>query len=82
MLALDNFTSNQCNLSKFGGDITGSYQFLTCFYGLGDNYIENQGAIDSTLGAIFFYNFFIDDILVASEENSLRSQKHGLPKFI
>ena len=28
-LALDNFTSSQCNFSLVGGDITGTYQFLT-----------------------------------------------------
>ena len=35
-LSLDNFTSSQCNFSLVGGDITGTYQFLTGFYGLGD----------------------------------------------
>ena len=30
-LSLDNFTSSQCNFSLVGGDITGSYQFLTSF---------------------------------------------------
>ena len=35
-LALDKFTSNQCNFSIVGGNITGTYQFVTAFYGLGD----------------------------------------------
>ena len=30
-LSLDNFISNQCNFSLVGGDITGTYQFLTGF---------------------------------------------------
>ena len=46
-LSLDNFTSSQCNFSLVGGDITGTYQFLTGFYGLGDMPNEFQRVMDS-----------------------------------
>ena len=66
-LSLDNFTSSQCNFSLVGGDITGTYQFLTGFYGLGDMPNEFQRVMDSTLGNIPFTNCYLDDILVASK---------------
>ena len=66
-LALDKFTSNQCNFSIVGGDITGTYQFLTGFYGLGDMPNEFQRVMDSTLGSIPFTNFYLDDILIAAK---------------
>ena len=31
-LALDKFTSNQCNFNIVDGNITGTYQFLTFFW--------------------------------------------------
>ena len=66
-LSLDNFTSSQCNSSLVGGDKTGTYQFLTGFYGLGDMPNEFQRVMDSTLGNISFTNCYLDDILVASK---------------
>ena len=66
-LALDKFTSNQCNFSIVGGDITGTYQFLTGFYGLGVIANEFQRVMDSTLGSITFTNCYLDDILIASK---------------
>ena len=70
-LALDKFTSNQCNFSIVGGDITGTYQFLTGFYGLGDMPNEFQRVMDSTLGSIPFTNCYLDDILIASKGSFL-----------
>ena len=66
-LAFDKFTSNQCNFSIVGGDITGTYQFLTGFYGLGDLPNEFQRVMDSTLGSIPFTNCYLDDIFIASK---------------
>ena len=66
-LALDKFTSNQCNFSIVGGDITGTYQFLTGFYGLGDMLKEFQRVMDSTLGTIPFTNCYLDHFLFASK---------------
>ena len=70
-LALDKFTSNQCNFSIVGGDITGTYQFLTGFYGLGDMPNEFQRVMDSTLGSIPFTNCYLDDILISSKGSFL-----------
>ena len=70
-LALDKFTSNQCNFSIVGGDITGTYQFLTDFYGLGDMPNEFQRVMDSTLGSIPFTNCYLDDILISSKGSFL-----------
>ena len=74
-LSLDNFTSNQCNFSLVGGDITGTYQFFTGFYGLGDMPYEFQRVMDSTLGNIPFTNCYLDDILVASKGSSIDHKK-------
>ena len=70
-LVSDKFTSNQCNFSIVGGKITGAYQFLTGFYGLGDLPNEFQRVMDSTLGAIPFTNCYLDDILIASKGSFL-----------
>ena len=74
-LSLDNFTISQCNFSLVGGDITGTYQFLTGFYGLGDMPNEFQRGMDSTLGNIPFTNCYLDDILVASKGNFFNHKK-------
>ena len=55
-LVLDKFTSTQCNFSVVGGNITGTFQFLTGFYGLGDMSNEFQRVMDSMLGTIPFTN--------------------------
>ena len=55
-LALDTFKSNQCNFSIVGCDITGTYQFLTGFYGLGNLPNEFQRVVDPDLGSILFTN--------------------------
>ena len=50
-----------------GGDLTGTYQFLTGFYGLGDLPNEFQRVMDSKIGNAPFTNCYLDDILVASK---------------
>ena len=47
--SLDNFTSSQCNFCLVGGYITGTYSFLTGFYGLGDMPNEFQIVMVSTI---------------------------------
>ena len=74
-LSLDNFTSSQCNFSLVGEDITGTYQFLTGFYGLDDMPNELQRSMDSTLGNIPFTNCYLDDILVASKGSFIYHKK-------
>ena len=66
-LALDKFTSNQCNFSIVGGNITGTYQLLTGFYGLCDMPNKFQRVMDSTLASIPFTNCYLDDTLIASK---------------
>ena len=66
-LALDKLTSNQCNFSIVGGDITGTYQILTGVYDLGDMPNEFQRVLDSTLRSIPFTNCYLDGILIASK---------------
>ena len=80
-LALDKFTSNQCNFGIVGGDITGTYQFLTGFYGLGDMPNEFQRVLDSTLGSIPFTNCYLDDILIASKGTFLDHKDMAFEKI-
>ena len=61
--------------SFVGGDITGTYHFLTGFYGLGDMPNEFQRVMDSTLGNIPFTNCYLDDILVASKGSFIGLKK-------
>ena len=62
-------TSEQCNFIIVGGKTTGTYRFLTGFYGLGDMPNEFQRVMDSLMKSIPFTNCYIDDILVASRES-------------
>ena len=66
-LALHKFTSNQCNFSIMGGNINGTYQYSTGFYGLSDMPNEFQRVMDSNLGSIPFTNCYLDAILIASK---------------
>ena len=49
-----------------GGDATGTYRFLTGFYGLTDMPAEFQKAIDCTLIGLKNTFAFLDDILIVS----------------
>ena len=74
-LPLDKETSNHCNFNMVGGDATGTYRFLTGFYGLTDMPAEFQKAIDCTLIGLKNTFAFLDDILIASrgtEEDNLK----------
>ena len=48
-LPLSDETSKHCNFSIVGGKATGTYRFLTGFYGLTDMPTEFQKAMDRTL---------------------------------
>ena len=73
--------SKQCNFSIVGGETTGTYRFLTGFYGLGDMPNEFQRAMDSLLKDLLFTNcHYIDDILIASK-GSLNEHKAILSKI-
>ncbi len=45
-------TSRQCNFSIVGGAATGTYRFLTGFYGLADMPAEFQQTVDKTLNVL------------------------------
>ena len=74
-------TSRQCNFSIVGGRTTGTYRFLTGFYGLGDMPNEFQRVMNSLLKNILFTNCYIDDILVASR-GSLEEHKAIVYKIL
>ena len=59
LLALE--TARQCNCSLVEGAATGTYRFLTGFYGLADMPAEFQQAIDRVLTGTKGTNAFIDD---------------------
>ena len=80
-LQLCNQTSKQCNFSIVGGETTGTYRFLTGFYGLGDMPNDFQRVMDSMLKNIPFTNCYIDDILVASR-GSLEEHKAIVHKIL
>ena len=64
-LKLCDQTSKQCNFSIVGCETTGTYRFLTGFYGLGDMTNEIQRVMDLLLKNISLTNCYIDDILLA-----------------
>ena len=57
-------TAKQCNFNIVGGQATGTYRFLTGFYGLADMPAEFQKAIDRTLNHAKNTFCFLDDILI------------------
>ena len=74
-------TSKQRNFSIVGGETTGTYRFLTGFYGLGDMPNELRRVMDSLIKDIPFANCYIDDILIASK-GSLNEHKAILSKIL
>ena len=74
-------TSKQCLFSIVGGKTTGTYLFLTGFYGLIDIPNEFQRVMDSVLKNKPFTNCYIDDILVASK-GSLKEHKATIHKIL
>ena len=65
-LPLSEKTSKHCNFSILGGKATGTYRFLTGFYGLTDMPTEFQKAMDRTLGVTNNEFCFLDDVLIAT----------------
>ena len=59
--------AKQGNFNIFGGQATGTYRFLTGFYGLVDMAAEFQKAMDRTLNHAKNTFCFIDDILIVSK---------------
>ena len=63
-LPLDEATAKQCNFNIVGGQATGTYRFITGFYGLTDMPPEIQKAIDNTLKSLRDTYSFLDDIII------------------
>ena len=71
-LAVD--TAKQCNFEIVGGKATGTYRFLTGFYGLADMPAGFQKAMDRTINHAKNMFCFLDDILIVSKGNEM---EHG-----
>ena len=74
-------TSKWCIFSIVGVENTGTYRFLTGFYGLGDKPNEFQRVINSLLKIIPLTNCYTDEILVASR-GSLEEHKATVYKIL
>ena len=68
-------TAKQCNFNIIGGIATGTYRFLTGFYGLADMPAEFQKAMDRTLNHAKNTFCFLDDILIVSKGNEQEHEK-------
>ena len=68
-------TAKQCNFNIVGGNATGTYRFLTGFYGLADMPAEFQKAMDRTLNHSKNTFCFLDDILIVSKGEAKDHEK-------
>ena len=68
-------TAKQCNFNIVGGQATGTYRFLTGFYGLADMPAEFQKAMDRTLYHSKNTFCFLDDILIVSKGEAKDHEK-------
>ena len=67
-------TAKQCNFHIVGGKATGTFRFMTGFYGLADMPAEFQKAMDRTINHAKNTFCFLDDILFVSKRNEI---EHG-----
>ena len=67
-------TAKQCKFKTVGGKATGTYRFLTGFYGLADIPAEYQKATDKSNNHAKNTFCFLDDILIVSKGNKT---EHG-----
>ena len=68
-------TAKQSNFNIVGGQATGTYRFLTGFYGLADMPAESQKAMDRTLNHAKNTSCFLDDILIVSKGDEQEHEK-------
>ena len=68
-------TAKQCNFKIIGGQATGTYRFLTGFYGLADMPAEFQKAIDRTINHAKKSFCFLDDILIVTKSSKQEHEK-------
>ena len=67
-------TAKQCKFNIVGGKATGTYRFLTGFYGLADMPAEFQKDMDRIINHAKNTFCFLDDILIVSKGNEI---EHG-----
>ena len=65
-LNLDPETARQCNFNIVSGDGTGTYRFITGFYGLTDMPAAFQKVMGYTLVGFKNTHCFLDDIMIVS----------------
>ena len=65
-ILLSKKASNQCSLNIVGGDVTGSYCFITAIYGLGDMPNDFQRILDHLTENLLNTHCYLDDILIAA----------------
>ena len=68
-------TAKRCNFKIIGGQTTGTYLFLTGFYGLADMPAEFQKAMDRTINHAKNTFCFLDDILIVSKGSEQEHEK-------
>ena len=68
-------TAKQCNFNIVGGQATGTYRFLTGFYGLANMPAELQKAMDCTLNHAKNTFCFLYDILIVSKGEKTEHKK-------
>ena len=68
-------TAKQCNSNIIRGQATGTYRFLTGFYGLADMPAEFQKAMDRTLNHAKNTFCFLDDTLIVSKGSKQEHEK-------
>ena len=66
-IPLHQLTAKQCNFQIIGGESTGTYRFVTCFYGLSVMPTEFQKVMDILLAKFREVFVFIDDILIVTK---------------
>ena len=65
-LNLDPETAPHCNFIIVSGEGTGTYRFITCFYGLTDMPAAFQKVMDYKLVGLKITHCFLDDIIIVS----------------
>ena len=65
-LNLDPKTARHCNFNIISGEGTGTYRFITGFYGLTDMPAAFQKVMDYTLVGLQNTHCFLDDIIIVS----------------
>ena len=68
-------TAKQCNFNIIGGQATGTYRFLTGFYGVADMPAEFQKAMDRTINNAKNTFCFLDDILIVLKGSEQEHEK-------